>query len=302
MDFNELIRVDSHLLNHSRLLHSMVCTNSGTLVCCPSCLRLHYLLTTTCFSPGGNPWSSELDTTLPAAHPVFWPSCIAGWWMSVSSSQGSSKIDLAASIVNFSGLCQEDEKAFTVWNSFPALFQLKLSSVLSLWQAVSGFHGLHGLVLSWTFQERALIHDTGSYMEGGLCSARTQWEPRLVVRDPVWSKGISLSPLPQQQRLRRQQGIAFSISRRLCLLRGWAVAMVTTWAGPQGSSPACLSVPQPPQGGRNWGNQRKPNHSKGVRCLPFWPTSLKKGLQEGARPQTTAMFGQGGSLCPLSGN
>lgn len=46
MDFNELIRVDSHLLNHSRLLHSMVCTNTNASLVVPTILLLrgHSLL------------------------------------------------------------------------------------------------------------------------------------------------------------------------------------------------------------------------------------------------------------------
>lgn len=46
MDFNELIRVDSRLLNHSRLLHSMVCTNTNASLVVPTILLLrgHSLL------------------------------------------------------------------------------------------------------------------------------------------------------------------------------------------------------------------------------------------------------------------
>lgn len=40
MDFNELIRVDSHLLHHSCLLHSMVCTKVNSPLSVPMILVL----------------------------------------------------------------------------------------------------------------------------------------------------------------------------------------------------------------------------------------------------------------------
>lgn len=49
MDFDELLRVDSHLLNHSRLLHSMVCTNLNAPLCCLFCPHFCHSVTTTCF-------------------------------------------------------------------------------------------------------------------------------------------------------------------------------------------------------------------------------------------------------------
>lgn len=49
MDFNELIKVDPHLLNHSRLLHSVVCTSMNPPICCSLCPCFCYSVTTTCF-------------------------------------------------------------------------------------------------------------------------------------------------------------------------------------------------------------------------------------------------------------
>lgn len=108
MDFNELIKVDPHLLNHSRLLHSMVCTSMNPPVCYSLCPCLCYSVTTTC---------SVLGTTLPADHSRFvlpdrlfrsW--FIPNYWMSAALPNSSNNIDLSAALVDFAGLLQGQVK------------------------------------------------------------------------------------------------------------------------------------------------------------------------------------------------
>lgn len=204
--------------------------------------------------------------------------------MSALSSRSSNNIDLSASLVNFSGLFRGQFKDILKYSFFSCLrIACSSSGEVQFWvydQQGPDFKTCK----AWCFLIRSfelnLSRDKPDLWHWEL-HGRWTWQCQKFHCEPpdagdsVWVKGVSLSFLPQKQRWGRQQGVAFAVGPRLCLVHGLAAALAIMRAWPRDSSMACPSLFPTWQMGRVRGKQEKYSPSRGV-----GHTSRKEGPQE----------------------